>query len=100
MTMREQIARKLCEGYDKQARARGLMPGMPLTAYNAGVDMTIDFWNGMADLAVEALREPTKTMLVKGNAASLSTDVLLDEAAFSCVRAMWIAMLDDVKEGG
>jgi hypothetical protein len=28
MTMREKIARKLCEGYDKQARAQGPFAGV------------------------------------------------------------------------
>jgi hypothetical protein len=45
------IARALCKRYDRQAREDGRPTGA-LVAYNAGVGMTIKFWNDMAKIAL------------------------------------------------
>jgi Lar family restriction alleviation protein len=52
----ERVAKRLAGLYDKQERADG-RPGGALVAYNAGVDMTITFWNDMARAAIEAYNQ-------------------------------------------
>lgn len=42
--------------------------------------------------------KPTQAMLEAGNEASLSTEALLDDTRFSCVNAMWAAMLEKIPE--
>jgi hypothetical protein len=74
MTMIERVARALCRVYDRQEKADGRLGGA-LVAYNAGVDMTISFWDDMARATFEAIeqagfvivpREPTEGMLAAG----------------------------------
>jgi hypothetical protein len=57
MDIREKVAKALCKRYDEQAREDGHI-GSALAAYNAGVDMTINFWNSMADIALAIVEKP------------------------------------------
>jgi hypothetical protein len=49
------IGKRLAGIYDAQERADG-RPGGALSAYNAGVDFCIEFWNRMAVAAIELSR--------------------------------------------
>jgi hypothetical protein len=54
------IAKRLAGIYDRQEKADG-RPGGALAAYNAGVSMTIDFWNRMASTAIAAMQATPET---------------------------------------